>query len=126
MSLVQRALATITLLVVFSMPAVMLAQTPVTISGNVTLTTQGASGGDRLVVKLLERTSSGAVIERAVTETAIGENALPPYHFTLPAVDSSVLNQSGSSYSIRATIAFQTNIRFEDSIPYTLGTETVS
>jgi hypothetical protein len=67
----------------------------------------------------LERTSGGAVIERAIKDIAIGENALPPYRFTLPAVDSSVLNRAGSTYSIQASIALGTSVRFQDSKAYT-------
>ena len=119
MSIGRRLLVAVTLIAALGVPAVALAKAPVTISGDVTLTTTGASGGNRLVVKLLERTSGGAVIERAVTETAIGENALPPYRFTLPAVDSSALNRAGSTYSIQATIALKTSIRFQDSKAYT-------
>jgi hypothetical protein len=77
-------------------------------------------------VKLLERTSAGAVIVRAVTETALGDNAAPPYHYTLPAVDSAVLNRAGSTYSIQATIALGTSIRFQDSKAYPSGATVVS
>ncbi len=118
MSFGRRLLAAATLIAALGVPAVALARTPVTISGDVTLTTTGSSGGNRLVVKLLERTSNGAVIERAVTETAIGANAAPPYHFTLPAVDSSMLSRAGSTYSIQASIALQNSIRFQDSKAY--------
>ncbi len=119
MSIVRRFLVAITLITVFGMPAAALARAPITISGDVTLTTTGASGGNRLVVKLLERTSAGAMIERAVTETALTDAALPPYHFSLPAVDSSVLNRAGSTYSIQASIALRNSIRFQDSKAYT-------
>jgi len=119
MSIGRRLLVAVALIAALGVPAVALAKAPVTISGDVTLTTTGASGGSRLVVKLLERTSSGAVIERAVTDTAIGENALPPYRFTLPAVDSSIFNRGGSTYSLQASIALQTSIRFQDSKAYT-------
>ena len=120
MSFGRRLLAAVTLIAAIGVPAVALAA-PVTISGDVTLTTTGSSGGNRLVVKLLERTSSGAVIERAVTETAVGENAAPPYHFTLPAVESSVFSRAGSTYSIQATIALRNTIRFQDSKAYEPG-----
>ena len=118
MSIGRRLLVAVILIAALGVPAVALAKAPVTISGDVTLTTTGASGGSRLVVKLLERTSSGAVIERAVTDTAIGENALPPYRFTLPAVDSSIFNRGGSTFSLQASIALQTSIRFQDSKAY--------
>ena len=121
MSIGRRLLVAVTLIAALGLPAVALAKAPVTISGDVTLTTSGASGGSRLVVKLLERTSGGAVIERAVTDTAIGANALPPYRFTLPTIDSSVLNRAGSTYSIQASIALQTSVRFQDSKAYTPG-----
>jgi len=120
MSFGRRLLAAITLIAALGVPAVALAA-PVTINGDVTLTTTGSSGGNRLVVKLLERTSNGAIIERALTETAIGENAAPPYHFTLPAVDSATFSRAGSTYSIQATIALQNSIRFQDSKAYTPG-----
>ncbi len=122
MSFGQRLLAAVTLIVALGAPTVALAKAPVTISGDVTLTTTGASGGNRLVVRLLERTSKGAVIERAVTETAIAENALPPYRYTLPAIDSSLLNRAGSTYSLQASIALRTSIRFQDSKTYTVDT----
>ncbi len=57
----------------------------------------------------------------AVMPSTIGENTLPPYHFTLPAVDSTLLNQAGSTYSIQASIALRTSIRFQDSKAYTPG-----
>src|SRR5689334_25199830 len=114
MSFGRRLLAAATLIAALGLPAVALAKAPITISGDVTLTTTGSSGGNRLVVKLLERTSSGAVIERAVTETALADNAAPPYHFTLPAVDNSVFSRAGSTYSIQASIALQTSVRFQD------------
>jgi hypothetical protein len=120
MSIGRRLLVAVTLIAALGVPAVALAMAPITISGDVTLTTAGSSGGSRLVVKLLERTSSGAVIERAVTETAIGENALPPYHFSLPVVDSSTFNHAGSTYSLQASIALRTSVRFQDSKAYTL------
>src|SRR5215213_2081176 len=123
MSFGRRLLAAVTLIAAIGVPAVALAA-PVTISGDVTLTTTGSSGGNRLVVKLLERTSNGAIIERALTETAIGENAAPPYHFTLPAVDSSVFSRAGSTYSIQATIALRNSIRFQDSKAYAPGNNT--
>jgi hypothetical protein len=126
MSIGRTLLVAVTMIAALSVPAVALALSPITISGDVTLTTTGASGGNRLVVRLLEHTSGGAVIERAITETAIGENALPPYHYSLPAVDSSVLSIAGSTYTIQATIALQTSIRFQDSKAYTPGTTTVS
>jgi hypothetical protein len=119
MSIGRRLLVAVALIAALGVPAVALAKAPVTISGDVTLTTTGASGGNRLVVKLLERTSGGAMIERAITDTVIGENALPPYRFTLPVVDSSVLNRAGSTYSIQASIALRTSIRFQDSKAYT-------
>jgi hypothetical protein len=125
MSFGRRLLAAVTLIAALGVPAVALAA-PVAISGDVTLTTTGSSGGNRLVVKLLERTSNGAVIQRAVTETAIGENAAPPYRFTLPTVDSSVFGRAGSSYSIQATIALQNSIRFQDSKAYTPGNNTIA
>jgi len=118
MSIGRRLLVAVILIAALGVPAVALAKAPVTISGDVTLTTTGASGGNRLVVKLLEHTSGGAVVQRAVTETAISENALPPYRFTLPTVDSSVLYIAGSTYSLQATIALQTSIRFQDSKAY--------
>jgi hypothetical protein len=118
MSIGRRLLVAVTLIATLGVPAAALARAPITISGDVTLTTNGASGGNRLVVKLLERTSGGALIERAVTDTAIGENALPPYRFNLP-VDSSVLNRAGSSYSLQASIALRTSVRFQDSKAYT-------
>jgi hypothetical protein len=121
MSIGRRLLVAITLIAALGLPAVALAKAPVTISGDVTLTTAGASGGNRLVVKLLERTSAGAVIERAVRETAIGENAAPPYHFTLPAVDNSIFSRAGSTFSIQASIALATSVRFQDSKAYTPG-----
>ena len=121
MSIGRRLLVAVALVAALAVPAVALAKSPVTISGEVTLTTTGASGGNRLVVKLLERNSSGAVIERAVTDTAIAENALPPYRYTLPTVDSAVFTHAGSTYSIQATIALQTSIRFQDSKAYTPG-----
>jgi excisionase family DNA binding protein len=96
----------------------------VTISGDVTLAIAGPSGGNRLIVRLLERTSGGAVIERAVTDIAIGENALPPYHFTLPAIDSSIFSHVGSTYSIRAMIALGSSISFQASKAYTPGNTT--
>jgi hypothetical protein len=117
----RRLLVAIALIAALSLPAVALAKAPVVISGDVTLTTSGASGGNRLVVKLLERTSSGAVIERAVRETKIAENAAPPYRFTLPEVDSSVFSRAGSTYSIQASIALATSVRFQDSKAYTPG-----
>jgi hypothetical protein len=118
MSSGQRLLVAIALIAALGVPAVALAA-PVTISGDVTLTTAGASGGNRLVVRLLERTSRGAVIEHAARGIAISENALPPYRFTLPAVDSSVLYHAGSTYSIQASIALNTSIRFQNSKAYT-------
>jgi hypothetical protein len=121
MSFGRRLLVAISVIAALGLPAVALAKAPVTISGDVTLTTSGSSGGNRLVVKLLERTSGGAVIERAWTETAISENAAPPYHFALPAVDSSTFNTAGSTYSIQASIALNTSIRFQDSKAYTPG-----
>lgn len=121
MSFGRRLLAAVTVIAALGLPAVALAKAPVTISGDVTLTTTGSSGGNRLVVKLLEHTSNGVVIERALTETAIGENAAPPYHFTLPAVDSSTFSRAGSTYTIRASIALRNSIRFEDSKAYTPG-----
>ena len=121
MSIGRRLLVAVALVAALAVPAVALAKAPVAISGEVTLTTTGASGGSRLVVKLLERTSGGAVIERAVTDTAIAENALPPYRFTLPTVDSSVFTRAGSTYSIQASIALQTSSRFQDSKAYTPG-----
>jgi hypothetical protein len=121
MSIGRSMLVAAALIAALSLPAVALAKAPVTISGNVTLTTTGASGGNRLVVKLLERTSKGTVIALAVTETAISENALPPYPFTLPAVDNSIFNHAGSTYSLQASIAFNTSIRFQDSKIYTPG-----
>jgi hypothetical protein len=121
MSIGQRLLAAIVLIAALGVPAVALAKAPVTITGDVTLTTTGASGGNRLVVKLLEHNTSGATIERSVSDTAITENALPPYHFSLPAVDNSVFSHAGSTYSIQATIALQTSIRFQDSKAYTPG-----
>jgi hypothetical protein len=121
MSIGRRLLVAIALIAALGVPAVALAKAPVTVSGDVTLTTTGSSGGNRLVVQLLERTSGGAVILRSITETALTENAAPPYKFTLPAVDSSLLNRAGSTYSIRATIALQTSIRFDDSKAYTPG-----
>jgi hypothetical protein len=124
MSLGRKLIAAVALIVALGVPAVALAKAPVSISGDVTLTTTGASGGNRLVVKLLERTSGGAVIERSISDTALGENALPPYRFTLPTVDSSVLNRAGSTYSIQASIALQTSIRFQDSKAYTSGSTT--
>src|SRR3954469_6891129 len=121
MSLGRKLIAAVALIVALGVPTVALAKAPVSIGGDVTLTTTGSSGGNRLVVKLLERTSGGAVIERAWTETAIAENAAPPYHFALPAVDSSTFSNAGSTYSIQATIALQTSIRFQDSKAYTPG-----
>jgi hypothetical protein len=121
MSFGRRLLVAVTLIAALGLPAVALAKAPVTITGDVTLTTTGSSGGSRLLVKLLERTSSGVMIERAWTETAIGENAAPPYHFTLPAVDSSTFSRAGSTYSIQASIALNTSIRFQDSKAYTPG-----
>jgi hypothetical protein len=121
MSIGQKFLVAVALIAALSLPAVALAMAPVTISGDVTLTTTGSSGGNRLVVKLLERTSGGAVIQHVVTETAIGENAPPPYRFTLPAVDNSVFNRAGSTFSIQASIALRNSIRFQDSKAYTPG-----
>jgi hypothetical protein len=121
MSIGRKLFVAVILIAALGVPVVALAKAPVSIGGDVTLTTTGASGGSRLVVKLLERTSSGAVIERAIRDTAIGENALPPYRFTLPDVDNSVFNHAGSTYSIQATIALQTSIRFQDSKAYTPG-----
>src|SRR5262245_32724818 len=117
----RKFLAAVVLIAALGVPTAALAAAPVSISGDVTLTTQGASGGNRLVVRLLERTSGGAVIERAVRDVEISQNALPPYHFTLPPVDSAVLNRAGSTYSLQATIALQTSIRFQDSKAYTPG-----
>ena len=126
MSIGRRLLVAVALIATLGVPAVALAKASVAISGDVTLTTAGASGGNRLLVRLLERTRSGAVIERARTDTAIGENALPPYRFTLPAVDSSVLTRAGSTYSIQASIALRTSIRFQDSKAYTPDTTSIS
>ena len=121
MSFSRRLLVAVTFIAALGVPTVALASAPVTISGDVTLTTTGSSGGNRLVVKFIERTSGGALIERAVTETAIGENAAPPYRYTLPTVDSSLLNRAGSTYSIQASIALRNSIRFQDSKAYTAG-----
>src|SRR5262245_58943158 len=117
----RRLLAAVILIAALGVPTVALAVAPITISGDVTLTTTGASGGNRLVVRLLERTSGGAVIERAAREIEISQNALPPYHFTLPPVDTTVLNHAGSTYSIQASIALGTSLRFQDSKVYTPG-----
>ena len=51
MSIGRRLLVAVILIAALGVPAVALAKAPVTISGDVTLTTTGASGGNRLVVE---------------------------------------------------------------------------
>ncbi|MEO7908292.1 MAG: hypothetical protein ABIV47_01455 [Roseiflexaceae bacterium] len=121
MSFGRRLLVAVTLIAALGVPVVALAKAPVAISGNVTLTASGASGGNRLVVKLIERTSGGALIERAVTETALAENTAPPYRFTLPTIDNSIFSRAGSTFTIQASIALRKSIRFQDSKAYTPG-----
>ncbi len=119
MSIGRRFLVAVTLIAVLGLPALALAMAPITISGDVTLTTAGSSGGNRLVVKLIERKSDGVRIERASIEPPSFVDS-PPYHFNLPA-DTSTLNTAGSTYLLEATIALNTSIRFQDSKAYTPG-----